>query len=640
MAGKTADYFTLNSMNIMSDYSYEVQLADVKIINGNKTELLVYGGGNAKNGATAMAENASVSVTRNHTSTNIGSPKGDYLHLLYIANNISSSLTSVRFSNEEYTVKPGDCLEYDIHCDNRLTNSGFGVDIKLKSGTDINASGWLDQNAIPGVIGIENRRLAGGWHHRKLNISGAAGETVTEWNFAGNINIPDELWQSIGRMFEADIDNVRITNNGKTVKEIYKDGAPADNTVVRRQSNMTVNLSSVSLEAPKPIYEAVTTVDGEVFVVAYNVKDFGAKGDGKTDDTNAFQSALYAAEKLDGGTVYAPAGNYKIEGRLYIPGAVTLLGDWHTPGSDGKETLLMAYSGKGDAEWLDRMYSAAEKEYTFWCENRMTESGLNRYYCDGKDGFGRGAAEYLCKRCGLDKPNEADIEEYSKCLMSFCESGWDCTSRFDMRAHEFNALDLNSLLYGMEKNMEYFSEVLKNGKSGVWLARAEKRKLLMNSLMWSEDNSAFYDYDFKRQKISDFFSAASFYPLAFGLATNEQAEKTVACLPKIEMLYGTAGCEKRNDNRNLQWDYPNGWGCLQYIVIKGLLNYGYKSDALRIAGKYASLVESNFEKTGTLWEKYNVVTGGASTAAEYETPTMIGWSTGIYLYVLKLCLSE
>ena len=124
--------------------------------------------------------------------------------------------------------------------------------------------------------------------------------------------------------------------------------------------------------------------------------------------------------------------------------------------------------------------------------------------------------------------------------------------------------------------------------------------------------------------------------LAFGLATNEQAEKTVACLPKIEMLYGTAGCEKRNDNRNLQWDYPNGWGCLQYIVIKGLLNYGYKSDALRIAGKYASLVESNFEKTGTLWEKYNVVTGGVSTAAEYETPTMLGWSAGIYLYVLDL----
>ncbi len=290
----------------------------------------------------------------------------------------------------------------------------------------------------------------------------------------------------------------------------------------------------------------------------------------------------------------------------------------------------------GDSEWLSRMYSAAEKEYSFWCENRMTESGLNRYYCDGGDRFGLGAAEYLCERCGLDKPCEADIEKYSKCLMSFCESGWDCTSRFDMRAHEFNALDLNSLLYGMEKNMEYFSGVLKNGESGVWLARAEKRKLLMNRLMWNTENKAFYDYDFKKQKVSDFFSAASFYPLAFGLATNEQAEKTVAHLPKIEMQYGAAGCEERGDNRHLQWDYPNGWGCLQYIVIKGLLNYGYRGDAIRIAGKYASLVEQNFKKTGTLWEKYNVVTGEVSTASEYKTPTMMGWSAGVYLYVLNL----
>ncbi len=49
----------------------------------------------------------------------------------------------------------------------------------------------------------------------------------------------------------------------------------------------------------------------------------------------------------------------------------------------------------GDIEWLSRMYFAAEKEYSFWCENRMTESGLNRYYCDGRDGFGSGAATMI-----------------------------------------------------------------------------------------------------------------------------------------------------------------------------------------------------------------------------------------------------
>ena len=387
--GKTVDYFTLDAMNIVSEHSYEVQLADVKIINGDKTELLIYGGGDVKNGGTAMAEKASVSVTRNHTSTNIGNPQGDYLHMLYLANNINASLTSVCFSKEEYAVKEGDCLEYDIRSDNRLTNSGFGVDIKLKSGTNISASGWIDQNAIPGLIGIENRRIAGEWHHRKLNISGAAGETISEWRFAGSINIPDELWQSIGRMFEADIDNVRITNNGKTVKEIYTDGAPADNTVVRRQSNMEVNISAVPLEAPKPLYNTVTTVDGEVFVVAYNVKDFGAKGDGKTDDTNAFQSALYAAEKLGGGTVYAPAGNYKIEGRLFIPGAVTLLGDWHEPGREGSETLLMAYSGKGDVNDYAFISSAGDSlcsNFSIWYPEQSAENPVEypfTFNCSG-----------------------------------------------------------------------------------------------------------------------------------------------------------------------------------------------------------------------------------------------------------------
>ena len=42
----------------------------------------------------------------------------------------------------------------------------------------------------------------------------------------------------------------------------------------------------------------------------YNVKNYGAKGDGTSLDTKAIEKAIDAASKAGGGTVYFPAGNY------------------------------------------------------------------------------------------------------------------------------------------------------------------------------------------------------------------------------------------------------------------------------------------------------------------------------------------
>ena len=46
----------------------------------------------------------------------------------------------------------------------------------------------------------------------------------------------------------------------------------------------------------------------------FNVKNFGAKGDHKTDDTKAIQAAINAAVSHGGGTVYFPDGVYQIGG--------------------------------------------------------------------------------------------------------------------------------------------------------------------------------------------------------------------------------------------------------------------------------------------------------------------------------------
>jgi hypothetical protein len=71
----------------------------------------------------------------------------------------------------------------------------------------------------------------------------------------------------------------------------------------------------------------------------YNVQDFGAMGDGVTDDTASIQAAIAAATAANGGTVYCPAGNYLCNGVLALTDNVTLrstvggnTGAWATTG--------------------------------------------------------------------------------------------------------------------------------------------------------------------------------------------------------------------------------------------------------------------------------------------------------------------
>jgi hypothetical protein len=94
---------------------------------------------------------------------------------------------------------------------------------------------------------------------------------------------------------------------------------------------------------------------------AVSVLDFGVRGDGKTDDTKAFQNALNSFGTR-GGTVYVPAGTYLFSGSLNIPSAVTLKGSFESvpahngirdeglpkPGDDG--TTFLVTGGRGDED--------------------------------------------------------------------------------------------------------------------------------------------------------------------------------------------------------------------------------------------------------------------------------------------------
>lgn len=312
---------------------------------------------------------------------------------------------------------------------------------------------------------------------------------------------------------------------------------------------------------------------------------------------------------------------------------------YYIPQSQPPYLSMMArlvYEHYKDPVWLKTAYDMLEKEYfEFWMTKRMTPTGLNQFGC----GWDYGTQAYEDQIGAYERRTRLDtsaypVEQVVRDYGADAESGWDCNPRASLWQHNCVYVDLNSNLYLYETNFAYFSEILGNGKRDEWLARAEKRRELMKKYLW--DGKCFRDYNFATGEHSTVFSMASFSPLWAGLATQEEAESTLSLLPLVEFEHGLSACAPHDIPGVFQWDYPNCWAPLQCIGIMACQNYGFEEDAKRLAKKYVDAIEKNFEESGNLWEKYNAVDGTLAVKDEYNMPTMLGWTAGVYLYAKKL----
>ncbi len=83
-----------------------------------------------------------------------------------------------------------------------------------------------------------------------------------------------------------------------------------------------------------------------------NVCNFGARGDGRRDNTGAFQKALDAVSAKGGGIVNVPTGNYLFKGHLVLPAQTTLQGVYRAPEAFVRHTgtVLWPTEGHGKAD--------------------------------------------------------------------------------------------------------------------------------------------------------------------------------------------------------------------------------------------------------------------------------------------------
>jgi pectate lyase-like protein len=138
-----------------------------------------------------------------------------------------------------------------------------------------------------------------------------------------------------------------------------ENGFPGDRRPTSRRDLLSIGTAAGMAALWAPQAQAQVNAHGTDVTGLLHVQGFGAAGDGKTDDTAAFQKALDAAAQHGGGTAYAPRGRYLLKGALNLRGGVTLRGSYgcvpsHTglrnpgqakPGDDG--TALLVTTGRG-----------------------------------------------------------------------------------------------------------------------------------------------------------------------------------------------------------------------------------------------------------------------------------------------------
>lgn len=288
----------------------------------------------------------------------------------------------------------------------------------------------------------------------------------------------------------------------------------------------------------------------------------------------------------------------------------------------------------GDGKLKMQALEALCREVDFWDYHRRdAATGLYHY---GSAPSEEELAEFFqlaVDRCGILPVAGTDAEcrrEIGLAALAEAESGWDFTPRFEGHCPDCAAIDLNSLLYLSMTVIAELSDCAKE-KQMYWQKRADELKTAVKKYCIRPDG-AFTDYNFKQKKQVEILSAASLFPLWTGMADAEEAAAALKmCREKLEQPFGISSTEKYIVSTSRQWEYPNGWPCLQMIAFEAFARYGYIEDAKRIAVKYINTVKSNFEKSGELWEKYNVVDGSITVNAEYSMPSMMGWTAGTYL---------
>jgi alpha,alpha-trehalase len=309
----------------------------------------------------------------------------------------------------------------------------------------------------------------------------------------------------------------------------------------------------------------------------------------------------------------------------------------------GKKVLVeyLPYLLKEYRFWMKGSTKLSKQEHRAFARVVEAKDGtlLNRYY-DNK---------MTPRPESLDEDTETaehvierDAERLYLHLRAGAESGWDFSSRWfndenDIRTihtADIIPVDLNVLMYQLELTIAESYQLLKQPLlMRKFQKLADRRARSINTLCWDDDKQFYTDYNFHHDQPTGRLSLAGVFPLFGKIASTKQAA-AVAAIIESDFLKNGGLITTLCDNSQ-QWDSPNGWAPLHYIVIEGLRNYGHHSLANDIKHRWITTNMKVYHAQHKLVEKYNVVDGdGLGGGGEYPLQDGFGWTNGVLAALL------
>jgi alpha,alpha-trehalase len=307
------------------------------------------------------------------------------------------------------------------------------------------------------------------------------------------------------------------------------------------------------------------------------------------------------------------------------------------------------------AEAYARYLPQLKREYAFWMQGAQElqpgkahrhvvalpdGSVLNRYW-DDKD---TPRDESYRQDVEVARQSGRPAQVVYRDLRAAAESGWDFSSRWfadgqnpiTIDTTEIIPIDLNSLLYGLESAIHSGCEHQGDTACAKDFAhRAEARRKAIDRYLWDGTRGAYFDYGWTQKTPITRISAATLYPLFFGLASESQAAGVARTVTRELLQPG--GVVTTPLRTGQQWDEPNGWAPIQWVAIEGLRRTGQPALAEAIACRWLVTVQDVYRQSGKLVEKYDVTnTGRPGGGGEYPTQDGFGWTNGVIRKLLAL----